>query len=42
MSSLFSIGEDELDLDDEVSLFYKSSIYPKKIIMVNHSFSGVT
>ena len=26
----FSVGEDELDLDDEVSLFYKSSIYPKK------------
>ena len=46
MSSLFSIGEDELDLDDEVSLVINSkivsfSIYVFQVIFVFLLFLGM-
>ena len=41
MSSLFSIGEDELDLDDEVSLVINSKIISFSIyVVVNFFISG--
>ena len=42
MSSLFSIGEDELDLDDEVSLVINSKIVSFSIyVVVNFLFQVI-
>ena len=41
MSSLFAIGEDELDLDDEVSLVINSKIVSFSIYVVVNFLSQV-